>query len=129
MKIIKVISFIIVVLLSSCKPTLPDLAKRDRIKLLKKYAFYLCMEHNYNRIDSIFRFPNDHIGGVVFFHYGLDEIKDFVNQNTQFKFPNGLLKNEMGDPKANLICLDCFDFYESKELDRFVRKIERGQRE
>ena len=55
MKIIKVISFIIVVLLSSCKPTLPDLTKRDRIKLLKKYAFYLCMEHNYNRIDSTFR--------------------------------------------------------------------------
>ena len=37
MKIIKVISFIIVVPLSSCKPTLPDLTKRDRIKLLKKY--------------------------------------------------------------------------------------------
>ena len=67
MKIIKVISFIIVVLLSSCKPTLPDLTKRDRIKLLKKYAFYLCMEHNYNRIDSTFRFPKDHIDGVVFF--------------------------------------------------------------
>ena len=52
-----------------------------------------------------------------------------MNQNTQFEFPSGRLKNEMGDPKANLICLDCFDFYESKELDRFVRKIERGQRE
>jgi len=25
--------------------------------------------------------------------------------------------------------LDCFDFYESKELDRFVRKIERELRE
>jgi len=87
------------------------------------------MEHNYNRIDSIFRFPKDHIGGVVFFHYGLDEIKDFVNQNTQFKFPNGLLKNEMGDPKANLICLDCFHFYKSKELNRFVRKMERELRE
>ena len=93
MKIIKVISFIIVVLLSSCKPTLPDLTKRDRIKLLKKYAFYLCMDHNYNRIDSTFRFPKDHIGGVVFFHYGLEGLektKDFVTQNTQFKFPNGL---------------------------------------
>jgi len=69
------------------------------------------------------------LGGVVFFHYGLDEIKDFVNQNTQFKFPNGLLKNEMGDPKANLICLDCFDFYKSKALHRFVRKMERELRE
>ena len=88
------------------------------------------MEHNYNRIDSIFRFPNDHIDGVVFFHYGLEGLektKDFVIQNTQFEFPSGLLKNEMGDPKANLICLDCFDFYESKELDRFQRKIERGR--
>ena len=132
MRIIKLISLIIVVLLSSCKPTLPDLTKRDRIKLLKKYAFYLCMEHNYNRIDSIFRFPNDHIDGVVFFHYGLEVLektKDFVIQNTQFEFPSGRLKNEIGDPKANLICLDCFDFYESKELDRFVRKMERELRE
>lgn len=46
MKIIKVISLIIVVLLFSWKPTLPDLTKRDRIKQLKKYGFYLCMEHN-----------------------------------------------------------------------------------
>ena len=117
MRIIKLISLIIVVLLSSCKPTLPDLTKRDRIKLLKKYAFYLCM---------------DHIDGVVFFHYGLEGLektKDFVIQNTQFEFPSGSLKNEMGDPKANLICLDCFDFYKSKELNRFVRKMERELRE
>jgi len=52
-----------------------------------------------------------------------------VIQNTQFEFPNGLLKNEMGDPKANLICLDCFDFYKSKELNRFVGKMERELRE
>ena len=132
MKIIKVISLIIVVLLFSWKPTLPDLTKRDRIKQLKKYGFYLCMEHNQIRIDSTFRFSNDHIGGVIFFHYeleGLEKTKDFVTKNAQFEFPNGLLKNEMSDPKANLICLDCFDFYKSKALHRFVRKMERELRE
>ena len=83
MKIIKVISLIIVVLLFSWKPTLE----------------------------------------------GLEKTKDFVTKNAQFEFPNGLLKNEMSDPKANLICLDCFDFYKSKELNRFVRKMERELRE
>jgi hypothetical protein len=102
----------------------------SKIGYMKKYAFDYCLYINYNKVDSTFlyKYKIKDKSSTEFSSLGKitekeqKAIRDFTKKETE-KFYS------MGHPyyseeeNSNIIVARCFYFYESKELDKFIRKL------
>ena len=99
---------------------------QNTIKELKRYALYNCIVHNYHLVDSLcdtHDYTSSHIFEVKQISNELmDEVRNFTIENTKdfYKEPLPAL---LYDEKANYVCYLCADFYESKKLHSFIKKL------
>lgn len=103
---------------------------QNKVANLKKLAFNYCLVGNYSAIDSTFynKFKDASatqisIDGNFFENEELtNKINSFTTTQTSKYYSRGNnLHFESGD--KNIIFCDCFSFYESKELDSYIRKL------
>lgn len=96
------------------------------IRILKKYALYKCISNNYYAVDSTFNshdYTSSYIFQVKSIDYELlDKIDRYVKISTSKYYKNGIMEN-FEDKKANYICWHCSTFYESKDLDVFLKRL------
>jgi hypothetical protein len=99
---------------------------QSKVTEIKKYAFNQCVILNYSKIDSIL---ND-ASTVQFSVRGnfIEEsnlIKNIIDytvlKTSNYYSQKNNLHFETGD--KNIIFCNCFDFYESQELDKFIKKL------
>jgi hypothetical protein len=107
------------------------IAAQNTLKELKRYAFYLCIGHNYDLVDSLCN-PHDHTASHIF------EVKkiapDLMSEVMKFTYEK--TKEYHKDPppaflidtKANYVCYLCADFYESRQLHHFIKNLIRKYR-
>jgi hypothetical protein len=117
--------YVLIVLLISSK-----IIGQNKVSEIKKYAFNQCIVLNYSKIDSTFYKTYKDASGVQISIDGnfLEDV-DLKNKIIDYTIAvTGLyysqknnLHFESGD--KNIIFCNCFDFYESKELDKFVKKL------
>ncbi|MBF4516160.1 hypothetical protein IRZ71_07400 [Flavobacterium sp. ANB] len=103
---------------------------QNKVAEIKKYAFNKCISYNYQKIDSTFYKNYKDASGVQISVNG-NFIEDDILKNKIIDFTinvTGLyysLQNnlhfETGD--KNIIFCNCFDFYESAELEKFIKKL------
>lgn len=103
---------------------------QDKLTEVKKYAFDKCLSYNYQKIDSNFYNTYKDASGVQFSINGNflenDELKNkiidyTINETGQYYSIKNNLHFETGD--KNIIFYNCFDFYQSKKLDSYIRKL------
>ncbi|SEO85613.1 hypothetical protein SAMN05444671_1218 [Flavobacterium sp. CF108] len=101
-----------------------------KISNIKKFAFNQCVILNYSKIDSTFYNNLNDVSTVQFSINGLffedellkNKIIDYtINTTSSYYSQKNNLHFETGD--KNIIFCKCFDFYESKELDSYIKKI------
>lgn len=97
---------------------------------IKKFAFNQCLILNYSKIDSTFYNNLNDASTLQFsingnFNENNEFMKSIINytelKTSKFYSQKNNLHFESGD--KNIIFCNCFDFYESKELDKFVKKV------
>ncbi|AZA81940.1 hypothetical protein C1637_24755 [Chryseobacterium lactis] len=107
-----------------------NLSAQYKVSEIKKYAFNRCLQYNYSKIDSTFYDVYKDGSGVKSSVIGKfiedQDLKNKVNDYTiaktnEYYSKKNNLHFESGD--KNTITYDCFDFYESKELDGFIKKM------
>ena len=103
---------------------------QDKVTNLKKLAFNYCLVGNYSAIDSTFydkykdaSSTQISIDGNFLENEELtNKINDFtINQTSKYYSRGNNLHFESGN--KNIIFCDCLNFYESKELDSYVKKL------
>ncbi|MGH1516444.1 hypothetical protein [Chryseobacterium sp. JK1] len=103
---------------------------QNKLMEVKKYAFNKCLSYNYQKIDLSFYNTYKDASGVQFSINGNfledDELKNkiidyTINETGQYYSMKNSLHFETGD--KNIIFYNCFGFYESKELDSYIRKL------
>lgn len=99
---------------------------KKEIHIIKKYAMYKCLMNNYSQADLTFK-SHDYTASYVFqiekVDYNLlDKIDKYVLDNTSSFYKDGISEN-LEDEKANYICWKCIDFFESKKLEKYIKKI------
>ncbi|UWY28742.1 hypothetical protein N4T20_02180 [Flavobacterium sp. TR2] len=103
---------------------------QNKIVEIKKYAFNKCLSYNYQKIDSTFyKTYRDASGVQISINGGFlenDELKNKIVDYTIaitgiYHSQENNLHFETGD--KNIIFCNCFNFYESKGLDKFVKKL------
>ncbi|ASE61931.1 hypothetical protein H3Z85_22440 [Chryseobacterium indologenes] len=103
---------------------------QNKVTNLKKLAFNYCLVGNYSAIDSAFynKFKDASatqiaIDGNFFENEELTtKINNFTtSQTSKYYSRDNNLHFESGN--KNIIFCDCLSFYESKELDNYVRKL------
>jgi len=117
--------YVLIVLLISSK-----IIGQNKVSEIKKYAFNQCIVLNYSKIDSTFYKTYKDASGVQISIDGnfLEDV-DLKNKIIDYTIAvTGLyysqknnLHFESGD--KNIIFCNCFDFYESRELDIFIKKL------
>ena len=122
---IKKAECILIVLLISAK-----IIGQSKVTEIKKYAFNQCVILNYRKIDSIFYNKLNDASTVQFSVRGnfiedsnlIKNIIDYtVLKTSNYYSQKNNLHFETGD--KNIIFCNCFDFYESQELDKFIKKL------
>ncbi|MBE8726766.1 hypothetical protein [Flavobacterium hungaricum] len=97
---------------------------------IKKFAFNQCIIINYSKIDTNFYNNLNDASTVQFsvdgnFLEDPDLIEKVINfttlQTSSYYSRKNNLHFEQGN--KNIVFCDCFNFYESKQLDKFVRKL------
>lgn len=108
-----------------------NILAQHEIKTLKKYAFNKCINYNYLKIDSTFYSKYQDASGIQLSVEGnfienpelQTKIINYTIEKTGFYY---LRKNDLhfdyGD--RNTIVYDCLNFYESKELKIFIKKLD-----
>ncbi|WP_326981065.1 hypothetical protein VUJ46_12335 [Chryseobacterium sp. MYb264] len=94
--------------------------------ILKKYALHKCLSNNYKNADPSF-VSHDYSASYIFQikkadYNNLNAIDAFVDKTTGDYYKRGVLEN-LEDANANYIFWYCMDFYESKELDSYIKKL------
>jgi hypothetical protein len=116
--------YILVILLISLK-----CIGQNKVLELKKYAFSKCLDYNYQKIDSTFYQIYKDASAVQISIDGNflqdDELKNRIIDYTisvteKYYSQKNNLHFETGD--KNIVFCNCINFYESKELDRFIKK-------
>lgn len=101
-------------------------SQSKEIQTVKKYALQKCLKENYNSIDSTFTSHDYSASYIVQIKNAdpniLNKVNDFTIKNTSQYYKMGVSEN-LEDSKANYVFWHCMDFYESKELDNYIRKI------
>jgi hypothetical protein len=117
--------YVLIVLLISSK-----IIGQNKVSEIKKYAFNQCIVLNYSKIDSTFYKTYKDASGVQISINGSflenDDLKNkiidyTINITGLYYLQKNNLHFETGD--KNIIFCNCFDFYESRELDRFIKKM------
>jgi hypothetical protein len=117
--------YILITLLISVK-----IIGQNKVIEIKKYAFNKCLSYNYQKIDSTFYVTYKDASGVQISingnFFANDDFKkkiiDYTIDVTRlYHFQKNNLHFETGN--KNIVFCNCFDFYESKELDKFVKKL------
>ncbi|MEC5396001.1 hypothetical protein [Bergeyella sp. RCAD1439] len=103
----------------------------DKIKYMKKYAYCSCIYINNNKLDSTYlnnKFQSSDKSQKLFADLGKisdeqkDKIRSFTEKQTKYSTViESSYYSETG--KSNTITADCIFFYESKELDSYIKKI------
>ncbi|RZJ49259.1 MAG: hypothetical protein EOO44_18585 [Flavobacterium sp.] len=103
----------------------------DKIKYMKKYAYCDCIYVNNNKFDTEYlndKFQISDKSSNQFIHLGKiyedesKEIRKFTEKITaSYYFFESSYYSENG--RSNTITSMCLEFYESKELDDFIRKL------
>ena len=106
---------------ATCCCTTQKAVYQDRLEEAKGYALSACIAHMNKFVDSTSVINNDHSGEyfVQLSSLSLDEIieiKEYVEKECMNYW--GVSKN----PKANMIAYSSWKFYNSRELDNFIRK-------
>ena len=104
--------------------------KKEDVKDLKIYALCSCVNKNYSSIDSTF-YSADVTNAYILQHAPLsiekfEKFDQFIKANTSLyykEFPYG----SYDAPKANMVFSFCMKFYESKGLDKFIKKLIKEQ--
>ncbi|CAA7387196.1 hypothetical protein [Chryseobacterium fistulae] len=106
-------------------------AVEGRIKYMKKYAYSNCVYINNNKLDATYlndKFQLSDKSENLFIDLGKIsdkesiKIREFTEKQTKdFTVIEPSYYSETG--KANTITADCMNFYESKELDNFIKEI------
>ncbi len=103
---------------------------QNKLTEVKKYAFEKCLSYNYQKIDSNFYNTYKDASGVQFSINGNflenDELKNkiidyTINETGQYHSMKNSLHFETVD--KNIIFYNCFDFYESKKLDSYIKNL------
>lgn len=94
--------------------------------ILKKFALNKCIANNYKSVDSSF-VSHDYSASYIFQvknadYKKLNLIEKYVRKTTSDFFKMGTSEN-LGDAKSNYIFWYCINFYESKELDNFIKRL------
>ncbi|MGH1516438.1 hypothetical protein [Chryseobacterium sp. JK1] len=94
--------------------------------ILKKYALHKCLSNNYKNADPSF-ISHDYSASYMFQIKSADYSKlnlldKHIEKTTSDYYKMGITEN-LEDSKANYIFWHCMDFYESKELDNYIRKL------
>lgn len=98
---------------------------------LKKYALNSCIFSNYSRIDSTFRIKFKDASASKFSVEGnfnednelTDKVVEFTLAKTAtYYLSQNNLHFDLDENRNSILC-DCLRFYESKELDKFIKKI------
>ncbi|WP_195209372.1 hypothetical protein [Bacteroides intestinalis] len=121
MKYIQAIITMMCMCCATCCCTTQKAVYQDRLEEAKGYALYACIAHMNKFVDSTSVINNDHSGEyfVQLSSLSLDEIieiKEYVEKECMNYW--GVSKN----PKANMIAYSSWKFYNSRELDNFIRK-------
>jgi hypothetical protein len=116
--------YVLVILLISLK-----CLGQNKVIQLKKYAFSKCLDYNYQKIDSTFYQIYKDASAVQISIDGNfledDELKNKIIDYTisvteKYHSQKNNLHFETSD--KNIVFCNCINFYESKELDRFIKK-------
>lgn len=104
---------------ASC--TTQKITYRERIEDAKGYALYVCIAHMNKFVDSTSVINKDYSGEYFVQLSSLSlneiiEIKEYVEKECMNYW--GISQN----PKGNMIAYSSWKFYNSAELDNFVRK-------
>ncbi|OOV19199.1 hypothetical protein [Flavobacterium sp. LM4] len=118
-------NYILLILLISLK-----CLGQNKVIELKKYAFSKCLDYNYQKIDSTFYKIYKDASAVQISIDGNfledDELKNRIINYTisvteKYYSQKNNLHFETGD--KNIVFCNCINFYESKELDKFIKKV------
>lgn len=120
MKLLRMILMMCVIYVTaSC--TTQKAAYRERLEEAKGYALYACIAHMNKFVDSTSVINKDYTGEyyVQLSSLSLEEIiciKEYVDKECMnyWSVPR--------DPDGNMIVYSSWKFYNSKELDDFIRK-------
>ncbi|WDF64951.1 hypothetical protein [Flavobacterium sp. KACC 22763] len=102
---------------------------QNKVIELKKYAFSKCLDYNYQKIDSTFYHVYKDASAVQISIDGNflqdDDLKNRIIDYTisvtdKYYSQKNNLHFETGD--KNIVFCSCFNFFESKELDKFIKK-------
>ncbi|MCA6068707.1 hypothetical protein JI747_016180 [Chryseobacterium sp. RG1] len=102
------------------------LSAQTEVGNLKKYSLHKCLSSNYKKADPSF-VSHDYSASYIFQlkkadYNNLNSIDTFVDKTTGDYYKRGVMEN-LEDANANYIFWYCMDFYQSKELDSFIKKI------
>lgn len=94
--------------------------------ILKKYALYKCLSNNYKHADPAF-ISHDYSASYIFQiknadYNKLNLLDKYIEKTTSDYYKMGITEN-LEDSKANYVFWYCMDFYESKELDSYIKKL------
>ncbi len=120
MKCTHIITMLFVFCIASACAT-QKAAYKERLEEAKGYALYACIAHMNKCIDSTSVINKDYSGSyfVQLSSLSLDEIVEIK------KYAEKECMNYRGisqDPEGNMIAYSSWKFYNSKELDNFIRK-------
>ncbi|CAA7195291.1 hypothetical protein [Chryseobacterium potabilaquae] len=103
----------------------------SKIKYMKKYAYCNCVYINNNKLDVTYlndKFQLSDKSENLFIDLGKIsdkesiKIREFTEKQTKdFTVIESSYYSETG--KTNTITADCMNFYESKELDSYIKKL------
>lgn len=123
-KVVFVIFFVIFSNNSFCQiNNNPVFSSKEEIELLKKYALCTCLLTNYTKVDSAF-VSKDVSRSFIFQVKSIDYILlENVNVYTQKITADYYKQPIIESLSGNYIFLYCMDFYESKKLDKFIKRM------
>ena len=121
MKHMQMIITIVCILYVTASCTTQKVAYRERFEEAKGYALYACIAHMNKFVDSTSFINKDYSGEyfVQLSSLSLEEIiriKEYVDKECMNYW--SISQN----PEGNMIAYSSWKFYNSKELDNFIRK-------
>ncbi|ATN05134.1 MULTISPECIES: hypothetical protein [Chryseobacterium] len=95
-------------------------------QILKKYSLHKCLANNYKLADPSFN-SHDYSASYMFQiknadYKKLEQLDQYIEKTTSNYYKAATAEN-LEDGKANYIFWSCMDFYESKGLDGFIKKL------
>ena len=126
MKVQSVMCLLGFVLLSSCSAIQQ---RKKNIESFKELAFCRCVTENYSLIDSTFSQTYQDLSlSVIFSGRPLsmnvwDSLSVYSGAKTYGAYPMTSHTTDQVGGISNFISLSCLEFYKSKELDSYIKRL------